>query len=256
MKMRKPIIAGNWKMHKNRDEALQFIYNVNMNVPSREYVETAVCAQAPILRDLVKRQGDHLRIGAQNMHQKTEGAFTGEVSAAVLKNIGVTYVIIGHSERREHFYETDELVNQKLHQAFRHGLTPILCVGEPLEVREEGTTEEYVKKQVQKALKGLGDEQVRDLIVAYEPIWAIGTGKTASSEQAEETIAMIRKTLSTLYDGGVADAVRILYGGSVKTHNIEELLQEENIDGALVGGASLKTKDFLAMCETAQKLKA
>lgn len=255
MNMRKPVIAGNWKMHKNRDEALQFIYNVNMNVPSREYVETAVCAQAPILRDLVKRQGDDLRIGAQNMHEKTEGAYTGEVSAALLKNIGVTYVIIGHSERREHFHETDDAVNQKLHQAFRHGLTPILCVGEPLSVREADTTDAYVKEQVQKALKGLGGEQIRDLIIAYEPIWAIGTGKTATSQQAEETIAMIRSTLSKLYDGGVADATRILYGGSVKTANIEELLQEENIDGALVGGASLKTKDFLSMCASAKKLK-
>ncbi|MFW5892640.1 MAG: triose-phosphate isomerase [Bacillota bacterium] len=251
--MRKPVIAGNWKMHKTRDEALQFIYSVNQEVPEKEYVDTVIAPQDPILRDLVKRQGDHLRIGAQNMHEKTEGAFTGETSAAVLENLGVEYVIIGHSERRAMFNDTDERVNKKLHQAFRYGITPILCVGEALETREAGETDIFVKGQVNKALKGLGSEQVKSLVIAYEPIWAIGTGKTATSEQAEETIRMIRETLSALYDPSVGDATRILYGGSVKPANIDELLAQENIDGALVGGASLDPKSFLTLVEAATK---
>ncbi|MFW6284939.1 MAG: triose-phosphate isomerase [Bacillota bacterium] len=251
--MRKPVIAGNWKMHKTRDEALQFIYSVNQEVPDKEFVDTVVAPQDPVLRDLVKRQGDNLRISAQNMHEKTEGAFTGETSAAVLENLGVEYVIIGHSERRAMFNDTDERVNKKLHQAFRYGITPILCVGESLETREAGETDMFVKGQVKNALKGLGSEQVKSLIIAYEPIWAIGTGKTATSDQAEETIKMIRETLSTLYDASVGDETRILYGGSVKPANIDELMAQENIDGALVGGASLDPKSFLTLVEAANK---
>ncbi len=251
--MRKPVIAGNWKMHKTRDEALQFIYSVNQEVPSKEFVETVVAPQDPILRDLVKRQGDNLRISAQNMHEKTEGAFTGETSAATLENLGVEYVIIGHSERRAMFNDTDERVNKKLHQAFRFGITPILCVGEALETREAGETDIFVKSQVKKALKGLGNEQVKNLVIAYEPIWAIGTGKTATSDQAEETIKMIRESLATLYDASVSDETRILYGGSVKPANIDELLAQDNIDGALVGGASLDAKSFMTLVEAATK---
>ncbi|MFU8787330.1 MAG: triose-phosphate isomerase [Candidatus Izemoplasmataceae bacterium] len=251
--MRKPMIAGNWKMFKTRDEALQFIYAVNMEVPNKEFIDTVICAQAPVLRDLVKRQGEHLRIGAQNMHESVEGAFTGEISASLLENIGVDYVIIGHSERRQYFNETDEAVNLKLHQALRYGITPILCVGEALDTREAGTTNAYVKDQVVKALKGLGKSQVKDLVIAYEPIWAIGTGKTATNEQANETIAYIRSVVEELYSKDTSDELRILYGGSVKPENIDGLMAEPHIDGALVGGASLNPKAYLTLVNAAYK---
>ena len=249
--MRKPIIAGNWKMNKTRDEALQFIYNVNMNVPSNEFVDSVICAQSPILRDLVKRQGDHLRIGAQTMHYLDNGAYTGEISAPLLESIGVTYVVIGHSERRAYYNETDGSVNKKIHQAFRYGLTPILCVGEELDIRENGTTDAYIKAQVVGALKGLGTEQIKQLVLAYEPIWAIGTGKTATSEMANDTIKAIRNVVKGLYNQETAEAMRIQYGGSVKPANIEELLSMSDIDGALVGGASLDPESFLALVNAA-----
>ncbi|MGS0972063.1 MAG: triose-phosphate isomerase [Candidatus Izemoplasmataceae bacterium] len=251
--MRKPIIAGNWKMNKTRDEALQFIYNINMNLPSNKKVESVICAQAPILRDLVKRQGEELRIGAQTMHESDTGAYTGEISAALLANIGVEYVIIGHSERRAYYNENDAAINQKIHQAFRYDLTPILCVGESLETREANETDVFVKGQVVEDLKGLGSEQVKNLVIAYEPIWAIGTGKTATSEMANETIRNIREVVRDLYDDETADAVRIQYGGSVKPANIEELLSMSDIDGALVGGASLDSESFLALVNAAVK---
>ncbi len=250
--MRKPIIAGNWKMHKTRDEALQFIFSVNVKVPNKTYVETVVCPPAPILRDLVKRQGDHLRIGAQTMHEESEGAFTGEVSAALLENIGVDYTIIGHSERREHFNETDQSVNKKIHQALRYEIIPIVCVGESLEIREQNETDAYVSAQVKKALHNLSETQVKNLVIAYEPIWAIGTGKTATPEQAEETIKTIRRVITTLYSPAVGDAIRILYGGSVKPGNIDDLMAQPDIDGALVGGASLNAQDFLTLVEAAK----
>ncbi|MFP4286337.1 MAG: triose-phosphate isomerase [Candidatus Izemoplasmataceae bacterium] len=251
--MRKPMIAGNWKMYKTRDEALKFIYAVNMEVPKKEYIDTVICAQAPVLRDLVKRQGENLRIGAQNIHEATEGAYTGEVSAALLENIGVDYVVIGHSERRAYFNETDKSVNLKLHQAFRFGITPILCVGEALETREEGTTNAFVKAQVTKALEGLNPNQVKETVIAYEPIWAIGTGKTATSKQANETIAYIRSVVEELYSKEVSEAMRILYGGSVKPENIDSLMAEPHIDGALVGGASLDSKSYMALVHAAYK---
>lgn len=251
--MRKPIIAGNWKMNKNRDEALQFIYNVNMKVPSSEFVESVVCAQAPILRDLVKRQGDNLRVGAQNVHYLDNGAYTGEVSAALLENIGVEYVVIGHSERRAYYNETDVDVNKKIHQAFRYNLTPIVCCGESLEVREAGTQDEWNKAQVVAALKGLEAEQVKELVIAYEPIWAIGTGKTATAEQANDTIKAIRNVVKGLYNEEVSEAVRIQYGGSVKPANVDELLSMSDIDGALVGGASLDSDSFLILVNAAVK---
>jgi len=251
--MRKPIIAGNSKRNKNRDEALQFIYNVNMKVPSSEFVESVVCAQAPILRDLVKRQGDNLRVGAQNVHFLDNGAYTGEVSAALLENIGVEYVVIGHSERRAYYNETDASVNKKVHQAFRYNLTPIVCCGESLEIREAGTQDAWNKAQVVAALKGLTDEQVTNLVIAYEPIWAIGTGKTASSQQAQDTIKAIRDVVAKLYNNKVAQAVRIQYGGSVKPSNVDELLAMPDIDGALVGGASLDSESFLVLVNAAVK---
>lgn len=251
--MRKPIIAGNWKMFKTRDEALQFVYSVNMKVPSKEFVDSVICAQSPMLRDLVKRQGDNLRVGAQNVHYLDNGAYTGEVSAQLLENIGVSYVVIGHSERRAYYNETDPDVNKKVHQTFRYGMTPILCVGESLETREAGETDAFVREQVVADLKGLGSEQVKELVIAYEPIWAIGTGRTATAEMANDTIKAIRNVVKDLYDEETAQAMRIQYGGSVKPSNIDELLAMSDIDGALVGGASLDPENFLALVNAAVK---
>lgn len=251
--MRKAIIAGNWKMFKTRDEGLQFMYNVNLKLPSNDFVDSVICAQSPMLRDLVKRQGDALRIGAQNMHFADNGAYTGEVSAQLLENIGVEYVILGHSERRAYYNETSEAINKKLHQAFRYGLKPILCVGESLEIRESKKTDAFVKQQVVEALVGLGTEQVKDLVIAYEPIWAIGTGLTASSEMANDTIKGIRKVVKELYDLETSEALRIQYGGSVKPATIKELLSMSDIDGALIGGASLDADSFIEMVNAAVK---
>lgn len=251
--MRKPIIAGNWKMFKTRDEALNFILQVNNKMPDVEKVDSVICAQFTVLRDLVKRQMDNLRIGAQNMHFNDEGAFTGEVSGLMLKSIGVEYVVIGHSERRAMFNETDESINKKLHKAFEVGLTPILCVGESLEQREGGQTEEWLEGQVVADLAGLTSEQVKELVIAYEPIWAIGTGKTATSQVADDTCGFVRSVVEKLYGKEVSEAIRIQYGGSVKLNNIDELMSMPNIDGALIGGASLKAEDFIKLVEAAVK---
>ena len=242
--MRKPIIAGNWKMFKTRDEAINFILQVNENMPSNELVDSVICSQFTVLRCLVKRQGDNLKIGAQNMHFLDEGAYTGEVSALMLKSIGVSYVIIGHSERRAMFNETDETCNLKVKKAFEVGLLPILCCGESLEQRETGKTEEVLKNQIVKDLEGLTKEQVEELVIAYEPIWAIGTGKTATSEVADETCGYIRSVVAELYGQDTADKVRIQYGGSVKPNTIKAQMAMSDIDGALVGGASLVASDF------------
>ena len=251
--MRKPIIAGNWKMYKTKDEAVQFIYKVSEQMPSVELVDSVICAPFISLKSLVKRQGDNLRIGAQNMHFEEQGAFTGEIAPSMLTNIGVTYVIIGHSERRAMFNETDETCNKKVHQAFNHGLVPILCVGESLEERETGKTNDLLKGQLEKDLAGLTKEQVEKLVIAYEPIWAIGTGKTATAEVADETCGFIRETVKRLYDEATAEAIRIQYGGSVKTSNIDELMSKPNIDGALIGGASLVAEDFITLVKAAVK---
>ena len=251
--MRKPIIAGNWKMFKTRDEAINFILQVNNKVPSIDQVDSVICAQFTVLRCLVKRQLENLRIGAQNMHFADEGAYTGEVSGLMLKSIGVSYVIIGHSERRAMFNETDESINKKLHKAFEVELTPILCVGESLDEREGGLTEKKLESQLVKDLEGLTKEQVANMVIAYEPIWAIGTGKTATSQVADETCGFVRSVVAKLYDQATADAIRIQYGGSVKTSNIDELMSMPNIDGALVGGASLKAEDFITLVNAAVK---
>lgn len=251
--MRKPIIAGNWKMFKTRDEALNFIYQVNNNVPSVEQVDSVICAPFTVLRCLVKRQGENLRIGAQNMHFEEQGAFTGEIAPSMLTSLGVEYVVIGHSERRAMFNETDESVNKKIHAAFAHNLTPILCVGEHLEEREGGKTEELLHMQVEKDLAGLTAEQVERLVIAYEPIWAIGTGRTATPEMADETCGYIRSVVAELYGQEVSEKIRIQYGGSVKVNNIEALMAMPNIDGALIGGASLIAEDFVYFTKVAVK---
>lgn len=248
---RTPIIAGNWKMYKNKDDALAFIFAVNMQVPDKDEVESVICAPAIFLRDLVKREGENLRIGAQNMHELDEGAYTGEISAPMLKSYGVEYVVVGHSERRAYYNETDESVNKKVIKAVDNKITPILCVGESLDVREAGTTNTVVEAQVVKAYKDMSAEQALKTVIAYEPIWAIGTGKTATPDQANETILAIRNVIKGLYGPKVSNQIRILYGGSVKPSNVEELLAKSDIDGALVGGASLDAESFLALVEAA-----
>ncbi|MBH0163854.1 triose-phosphate isomerase [Fictibacillus sp. 7GRE50] len=248
--MRKPIIAGNWKMNKTLTEARSFVEEVKGLVPSAETVDSVICAPALFLDSLAdESEGTPLAIGAQNMHFEESGAFTGEISPVMLKDLNVQYVILGHSERRELFSETDELVNQKTHAAFKHGLTPIVCVGETLEQREADKTKDVVKEQTEKGLSGLTDEQMKQTVIAYEPVWAIGTGKTASSEDANEVCAYIRSVVADQFSQDVADAVRIQYGGSVKPDNIKELMDMSDIDGALVGGASLEPKSYLQLLE-------
>ncbi len=248
---RRPLIAGNWKMYKTKDDALAFIYAVNLEVPDKEVVESVICAPAIFLRDLVKREGENLRIGAQNMHYAEEGAYTGEISSAMLKSYGVDYVVIGHSERRAYFNETDETVNMKIMTAVKDNITPIVCVGESLDTREAGTTDIFVKKQVEKAYLNVSAYDAKKTVIAYEPIWAIGTGRTATPEQANDTIVGIRKVVEELYGPEVANCIRILYGGSVNAKNVDSLLAMSDIDGALVGGASLDPNSFLTLVRAA-----
>ncbi|MBP1969442.1 triosephosphate isomerase [Virgibacillus natechei] len=248
--MRKKVIAGNWKMNKVSSEANEFIDEVVEKAPTSDDVEAIVCAPFPFLASLAeKTKGTTVKIGAQNMHFEDSGAFTGEVSPGMLSDLGVTHVVIGHSERREHFAETDETVNKKTHAAFNHKLTPIVCVGETLEQREANETMNHVESQVKKAVEGLSDEQVTETIIAYEPIWAIGTGKTASSEEANEVCAHIRQVIKAITSEEIAEQVVIQYGGSVKPANIDELLAKSDIDGALVGGASVEAESYLQLVE-------
>ncbi|WP_033827867.1 triose-phosphate isomerase [Bacillus andreraoultii] len=248
--MRKPIIAGNWKMNKTLQEAVDFTNEVKAKIPSQESVESVICAPALFLDRLVQEvKGTNLGIGAQNMHFEEEGAFTGEISPVALKDMGIQYAIIGHSERREMFNETDETVNKKVHAAFKHGITPIMCVGETLEEREADQWKQVVHSQTLKGLAELSPEQVAKVVIAYEPIWAIGTGKTASAQDANEVCAYIRETVAEQYSQETAEQVRIQYGGSVKPSNIEELMSQSDIDGALVGGASLDPNSFLQLLE-------
>lgn len=248
--MRKPIIAGNWKMNKTAAKAAEFVEEVKANVPSKDAVDSIVAAPAIFLQELVRlTEGSNLHISAQNSYFEDEGAFTGEISPFSLADMGVSYVVIGHSERREYFHETDEDVNKKAHAIFKHGMTPIICCGETLEQREAGKTNEWVSGQVKNALAGLTEEQVAKSIIAYEPIWAIGTGKSSTSKDANDTCAVIRKTVAEAVSEKAADAVRIQYGGSVKPENIADYLAESDIDGALVGGASLEPKSFLSLLE-------
>ncbi len=251
--MRKPIIAGNWKMFKTRDEALFFILQVSESMPNNKDVETVIFAQAPLMRCLIKRQGANLRIGAQNLHFEDEGAYTGEISGPLLKSYKVDYVLIGHSERRAYFYETDEIVNKKIKAALRNELKPIVCVGEHLEERESNKTHEVLERQIKGAFANIKAIDMENIVIAYEPIWAIGTGKTATAEMADEACGYIRKMIQNLYGKVVAEEIRIQYGGSVKPENIEELIMKPNIDGALIGGASLDPDKFIFMANAANK---
>lgn len=246
-----PIIAGNWKMHKTTDEGREFAHAVRSLAPEGK-VDTVICAPFTSLDVLVQELQEYpVAVGAQNMHWEESGAYTGEISPGMLTNLGVQYVIIGHSERREYFAETDETVNKKTKSAFAHKLIPIVCVGENLEQREGGKTKEWVREQVLRAVEGLSSEQAKQLIIAYEPIWAIGTGKSSSAEDAQDVISFIRSTVEDAFDAQVAVQVRIQYGGSVKPDNIATYMEQPDIDGALVGGASLTPESFLQLLEGA-----
>ena len=242
--MRKKVIAGNWKMNMLPDAAIRFIDELTPLVKDTESEVILCVPYTDLFYALLTAQNTNIKIGAQNMHWEESGAYTGEVSGQMLKAIGVEYVIIGHSERRQYFAETDETVNKKIKSAFKYGLKPIVCVGETLEEREAGKAEEIITSQTEKALEGLTEEQVVNTIIAYEPIWAIGTGKTATSEDANNAIKSIRNKISNIYGQMVAKRVIIQYGGSVKASNAKELFTMSDIDGGLVGGASLKAEEF------------
>jgi len=247
---RKKIIAGNWKMNKTPAQAGQFVEELKPLVKDAK-ADVVVCVPFVCLPDVLKAaDGSNIKVGAQNMHWEDSGAYTGEVSGAMLESMGVEYVIIGHSERREYFAETDDTVNKKVHAAFKYNLIPIVCVGETLLRREQGVTADLVRYQVKIALGGLTKEQVKKLIIAYEPIWAIGTGKNATAEQANEVNHIIRETIGELYDEETAEAIRIQYGGSVNAKNAAELFSMPDIDGGLVGGASLKVPDFVTIVKS------
>lgn len=246
--MRKPIIAGNWKMNKTPQEARELVSTLIPLVAEAKDVDVVVCppfvcieAAAAVLRE------SNIHLGAQNMHFEANGAYTGEVSPGMLKALGVEYVILGHSERRQYFGETDEGVNKKAKAALAADIVPIICVGETLEERENGITAEVVCKQTKLALLGLTEEQVAGVVIAYEPIWAIGTGKTATSEDANDTIGTIRGAVAEVFGDDTAFEVRIQYGGSMKPSNASELMAMPEIDGGLIGGAALKAEDFSAI---------
>ena len=242
--MRKKVIAGNWKMNMLPNEAISFIQNLAPMVKDSKHEVVLCVPYTDLFYSLLTAQGTNIKIGAQNMHWEENGAYTGEVSGKMLKSIGVEYVIIGHSERRQYFAETDETVNKKIKAAFINGLKPIVCVGESLEEKENGQTEEIITTQTQKALDGLCNEQIINTIIAYEPIWAIGTGKTATSADANDSIKAIRSKIKDLYGIEVSEKVIIQYGGSVKSSNAKELFETSDIDGALIGGASLKVDEL------------
>jgi len=242
--MRKKVIAGNWKMNMLPNEAIEFIDGLTKLVKDTENEVVLCVPYTDLFYALMSAQNTNVKIGAQNMHWEEKGAYTGEISAEMLKAINVEYVIIGHSERRQYFAETDETVNKKLKKALAVGLNPIVCVGETLEQRESGETEKIITTQTEKALEGLTPEQVEKTIIAYEPIWAIGTGKTATKEDANDSIKAIREKIAEIYGQNTAERVIIQYGGSVKASNAKELFEMSDIDGGLVGGASLKLDEF------------
>lgn len=247
--MRKQIIAGNWKMHTDLAEATILVEGIKAALTegevSREVVVCPPFTGLSTVADLIEETD--VRLGAQNMYFEPKGAFTGEVSPLMLTDVGCHYVILGHSERREYFSESDALINQKIKAAFQYDLIPILCVGESLAQREANETQSFIDSQLTAGLEGLTAEQVSQMVIAYEPIWAIGTGKTATAEQAGEVCTAIRAKVAALFDAATAEALRIQYGGSVKGSNAKEILSQPDIDGALVGGASLKADDFMAI---------
>lgn len=249
--MRKPIVAGNWKMNKHIGEAQELAAGVAEGIDDLDNVDvvvgpTAICL-APVAAVI---EDSNLGLAAQNMHWAKNGAYTGEVSPTMIKDAGCDWVILGHSERREYFHESDKDINHKTHIALEHDLKPIVCIGETLDEREDERTLQKVEFQVRAALAGINKSDVKNVVIAYEPIWAIGTGETATPEQAQEVHSDIRSMLADIYGKEVADAIRILYGGSVKPHNIAEIIDQPDVDGALVGGASLEVDSFVSIAET------
>jgi triosephosphate isomerase (TIM) len=250
--IRKKLIAGNWKMNKTSGDGAALAREIVVAAGTQSAVDIVICPPFTALESVAKAvDGSLVKLGAQNMHFEASGAFTGEVSAPMLRALFATHVILGHSERRTLFGETDELVNKKLLSALKNQLRPILCVGESLAEREAGSTLKVVQAQTERSLEGVSKEQAASLIVAYEPVWAIGTGKVATSEQAQEVHAFIRQLLTKLFGEPVAQRIRILYGGSMKPANAPELLSQRDIDGGLIGGASLEARSFLELVKAA-----
>ena len=253
---RKTVIAGNWKMNMTATETKKFAEEMKKIMPRAKWCDTLICVPACNISVATKAFKDlRISVGAENVYFEEKGAYTGEVSAEMLKDLGVKYVIVGHSERRQYFCETDEIVNKKVHAVLNAGMSPIICVGESLQQRETGITDEWIALQVKAALHGVSSEKLRRCIIAYEPIWAIGTGKTATAEQAQEVCQGIRAVIRGIYGARPARAVSILYGGSMNAANAEELLAQPDIDGGLIGGASLKPADFATIVKaTAQEI--
>ena len=251
---RKTVIAGNWKMNMTASETKAFAEELKKIMPRAKWCETVICVPSCNITTANKAFKDlRLAVGAENVHYEKSGAYTGEVSAAMLHDLSVKYVIVGHSERRQYFCETDQIVNKKVHAVLNAGMTPIICVGESLEQRETGVTEDWVALQVKSALHEVPADKLRRCIIAYEPIWAIGTGKTATAEQAGEVCSNIRATIRALYGARVARSVTIQYGGSMNPKNAAELLAQPDIDGGLIGGASLKPEQFLEIINAANQ---
>ena len=252
--MRKPVVAGNWKMNKTVADAVALVQDLKLDLAEIRGVDVIVCPPFTALKAVVDAvSGSRIYVGAQNMHWEKSGAFTGEISAEMLREIYVHYVILGHSERRQFFGETDEVVNKKTKAAHAANLKPIVCVGESLKEREAGKMFDVIEAQVRGSLNGLTKPELMNTIIAYEPVWAIGTGKTATSEQAQEVHAHIRKLLAAIGDDTVASSVRIQYGGSVKASNAKELFSQPDIDGGLIGGASLEQRSFMDIVKAALK---
>ena len=248
--MRKPMIAGNWKMFKTVTESVNLATALIPLVCKTAHCDVVICPTFPAIFPVAEAiKGSCVKVGGQNLHWEKEGAFTGEISGGMLKAAGCDYVIIGHSERRQYFGETDATVNKRTFAALDAGLKPIVCIGETLQEREGGTTFKVIERQTKEGLKGLSPEQWVNIVIAYEPVWAIGTGKVASKEQAQEVHAFIRKLLSENFGATVAQNTRILYGGSVKPENIKELMSQPDLDGALVGGAALKAESFAGIIQ-------
>jgi triosephosphate isomerase len=253
--MRKFVIAGNWKMHKTNNEAEQLAEAIKGKTTTIEKTKMIICPPATALTTVCSIvNGSKIAVGAQNMYWESHGAFTGEISSEMIKSTGATYVILGHSERRQYFSETDETVNKKTVYALQTNLNPIVCIGESLEQREKGITKEVINEQLDGALKGISADQMMRIILAYEPIWAIGTGKTATPEQAQDVHAFIRSKLQSMYDAATSNSVIVQYGGSVKPSNATELLRQPDIDGALVGGACLEAESFSEIIKAAENL--
>ena len=251
--LRKPVIAGNWKMNKNRKEAAELIEALKPLTAGAD-CEVVICVPFTNLETAVNMcQGTNIKVGAENCHFEESGAFTGEIAPGMLTEIGVEYCVLGHSERRQYFGETDVTVNKRVLAALKAGLKPIVCVGEHLEEREQGITDELVAMQTKIALMGVTPEQMANVIIAYEPVWAIGTGKTATAEQANEVCAVIRSTIEGLYGKQIADATVVQYGGSMNPSNADELLAQPDVDGGLIGGASLKADQFAEIIRAASK---